>query len=477
MAELIHKVSQNLARISAAAPKPLGDQQYARTSMHHEDFVKHASMEKGSLSGTDDVIDDGVPRSGNTFTAVGHTITAVIGAGVLSLPYAISMLGWVAGPLCLGLFASITLYTSQLLADCGVINGLRQRTYTNVVETTFGRWGYLTIGWVQHSNLVLTALAYQITGGLSLQTVAKSICAAQGATDCFDSYWKWAIIFAAIQVLMVQMPDLSYFWWASLIGAAMSFSYSTIALALSIREGNTHGTVGGQSLTPSEKGFGILNSVGAILFAYSFSMILIEIQDTLKGAGKGGPVRVMQKAVQISVAAMTSFYMAVSVAGYMAFGNAVPGNILNAFDQPRWVIDMANIMVVIHMIPAYQVYSQPFLAFSEYHYNQWRYAPSFFKGITFRLVYRTAYVILIGFLGICLPFFGDIVGLVGAIGFWPATVFFPIECWIRVYRPNATKRMWLRCLNVGCFIVTLAATVGSVQLIVVDSQSYEIFSD
>lgn len=70
---------------------------------------------------------------------------------------------------------------------------------------------------------------------------------------------------------------------------------------------------------------------------------------------------------------------AVSVAGYMAFGNAVPGNILNAFDQPRWVIDMANIMVVIHMIPAYQVYSQPFLAFSEYHYNQWRYAPSFFK--------------------------------------------------------------------------------------------------
>lgn len=34
----------------------------------------------------------------------------------------------------------------------------------------------------------------------------------------------------------------------------------------------------------------------------------------------------------------------------------------------------------------------------------------------FRLVYRTAYVILIGFLGVCLPFFGDIIGLVGAIG-------------------------------------------------------------
>ena len=83
----------------------------------------------------------------NTFTAIGHTITAVIGAGVLSLPYSIAMLGWVAGPICLLIFAFVTLYTSQMLADCGVINGIRQRTYTNVVETTFGRWGYITIGW------------------------------------------------------------------------------------------------------------------------------------------------------------------------------------------------------------------------------------------------------------------------------------------------------------------------------------------
>lgn len=83
----------------------------------------------------------------NTFTAVGHTITAVIGAGVLSLPYSISVLGWVAGPICLLIFAFVTLYTSQMLADCGVINGVRQRTYTNVVETTFGRWGYICIGW------------------------------------------------------------------------------------------------------------------------------------------------------------------------------------------------------------------------------------------------------------------------------------------------------------------------------------------
>lgn len=143
--------------------------------------------------------------------------------------------------------------------------------------------------------------------------------------------------------------------------------------------GNTHGTVGGDSLTPAQKGFGILNAIGAILFAYSFSMILIEIQDTIKSAPKGGPIAPMKIAIRFSVALMTGFYMAVAIAGYMAFGDDVPSNILTGFSGPRWVVDWANIMVVIHMIPAYQVYSQPFLAFTEYHYNEWKYAPRWFK--------------------------------------------------------------------------------------------------
>lgn len=80
-------------------------------------------------------------------TAVGHTITAVIGAGILNLPYAISILGWIAGPLILLGAALVTLFTSNLLAECGVIRGVRQRTYTDLVLTTFGRRGYIIMGW------------------------------------------------------------------------------------------------------------------------------------------------------------------------------------------------------------------------------------------------------------------------------------------------------------------------------------------
>lgn len=40
----------------------------------------------------------------------------VIGSGILALPYAVAMLGWVGGLVALLLFAQITLYTSQV---CG----------------------------------------------------------------------------------------------------------------------------------------------------------------------------------------------------------------------------------------------------------------------------------------------------------------------------------------------------------------------
>ena len=73
-------------------------------------------------------------------------VTAVIGAGVLNLPYSISMLGWLGGPLTTLVFAVLTLYTSQLLADLYVVNGERQTTYTGLVQTVMGRWGFITIG-------------------------------------------------------------------------------------------------------------------------------------------------------------------------------------------------------------------------------------------------------------------------------------------------------------------------------------------
>jgi len=340
-------------------------------------------------------------------------------------------LGWIGGPICFIVFALITLYTAQILADLYIIDGKRMRTYTMMVETVMGRPGKIAIGIVQQFNLVLTALAYIITGAQAMQDLAESACGAErvAAGDCFDTFWQMAVIFGVLQIIMSFGESLERYWWASMIGAAMSFGYSIIALVLCWVYFDTKGTIQGIQLeTSSETAWNMLNAIGAILFAYSFSFILLEIQDTLqtpKGMKKG-PILPMKRAVNVCVSIMTGFYISIAVFGYLSQGNQVKPYILDSFpDAPSWVIILANAMVLVHMIPAFQVWSQPHFEWVQAEF------PLFERKKTFKYGYRVIYVCVVTFLAILLPFFNIILGFVGAVGFWPATIFFPIECWCK----------------------------------------------
>lgn len=55
--------------------------------------------------------------TGTVWTAVAHIVTGVIGSGVLSLAWSIAQIGWIAGPLAIILFASVTLLSAFLLSD------------------------------------------------------------------------------------------------------------------------------------------------------------------------------------------------------------------------------------------------------------------------------------------------------------------------------------------------------------------------
>jgi hypothetical protein len=85
--------------------------------------------------------DSVLDAAGTWITAAAHVITAVIGSGVLSLAWALSTMGWIAGPLILFAFAFVTWYTSLLLADAYRYPkdvGKRNYTYPGAVEAILG---------------------------------------------------------------------------------------------------------------------------------------------------------------------------------------------------------------------------------------------------------------------------------------------------------------------------------------------------
>lgn len=95
----------------------------------------------------------------------------------------------------------------------------------------------------------------------------------------------------------------------------------------------------------------------------------------------------------------------------------------------------------------------------------------------FRLVWRTAYVVVTAVVSMLMPFFNDVLGFLGAVGFWPLTVYFPIAMHKVQHNVQRYSKYWwwLTFIDVTCLVVSILAAVGSVEGIIVDSQGFQPF--
>ncbi|KAK7350914.1 hypothetical protein VNO77_09963 [Canavalia gladiata] len=447
--------------------------------------------------------DDGrVKRTGTVWTTSSHIITAVVGSGVLSLAWAIAQMGWIAGPTVMLLFSAVTLYTSSFLADCYRTGdpklGKRNYTFMDAVSTILGGYNVTFCGIVQYLNLFGSAIGYTIAAAISMMAIKRSNCihSSDGKNPCHISSNPYMISFGAMQIFFSQIPDFHNMWWLSIVAAIMSFTYSIIGLALGIAKiaetGTFKGSLGGISIgtvTEAQKIWGVFQALGNIAFAYSYSFVLLEIQDTIKSPPS--EVKTMKKATKLSIAVTTTFYMLCGCTGYAAFGDSAPGNLLTGFGfyKPYWLIDIANAAIVIHLVGAYQVYAQPLFAFIEKEAaKRWPKIDREFKisipGFQpysqniFVLVWRTVFVVITTVIAMLLPFFNDVLGVIGALGFWPLTVYFPVEMYILQKRiPKwSTKWIFLELLSAICLIVSIVAGLGSVVGVLLDLRKYKPFS-
>lgn len=82
----------------------------------------------------------------------------------------------------------------------------------------------------------------------------------------------------------------------------------------------------------------------------------------------------------------------------------------------------------------------------------------------FRLIWRTIYVIITTIISMVIPFFNSVLGILGAIGFWPLTVYYPIEMYIRQVHVKrwSRKYMLLQLLSFVTLIVSIAGLIGGV---------------
>ncbi|XP_031480833.1 lysine histidine transporter 1-like [Nymphaea colorata] len=437
------------------------------------DNVKSLSIENG-----DDELDKWLPitanRNAKWWYSAFHNVTAMVGAGVLSLPYAMSQLGWVPGITVLLLSWIITLYTLwQMVEMHEMVPGKRFNRYHELGQQAFGKKLGLYI--VVPQQLIVEVginIVYMVTGGQSLQKVHETVCG-----ECKPIRLTYFIlIFAAPQFFLSQLPNFNSISAISLTAAVMSLSYSTIAWGASVHKGKQPDVEYGlKASTTAGTVFNVLSALGDVAFAYAGHNVVLEIQASIPSTPDKPSKKPMWKGVVFAYIVVALCYFPVALIGYWYFGNDVADNILMSLEKPRWLVTVANIFVVIHVVGSYQVYAMPVFDMIEtVLVKKCQFKPSMFL----RLIARSSYVALTCIIGIIFPFFGGLLGFFGGFALAPTSYFLPCIIWLAIYKPKRFSLSWLTnwmCIILGVLLMTVSP-IGGLRQIILSARNYKFLS-
>ena len=186
--------------------------------------------------------------------------------------------------------------------------------------------------------------------------------------------------------------------------------------------------------------------MGTIGFAFGGHYVIAGARASVKRDA-------MAPAVAASYAAVTFSYFSVAIAGVLAFGGAVADDVLlsGSADAPaasRAVVAAANAAVVAHVSAGLQLFSQaPFDAAA---------------ARLGRVAGRAAYCAAVTACATALPFFGEVMALVGASLFLPATFVLPNIFHVAAGGAGTVERAVSVGLAAIMSLVSVAATGAAV---------------
>ncbi|XP_028101318.1 probable amino acid permease 7 [Camellia sinensis] len=380
---------------------------------------------------------------GTVWTAIAHVITGVIGAGVLSLAWCTAQLGWVGGPVTMLVFVAITIVSADLLCDCyrspdPEYGPTKSKSCVEAGKLYLGENSKRISGLFLQESMYGCGVAFVITSAASVRTIQKSNCHHKEGHKASCEYGDtvYMVLFGVVQIVASQIPDFHNMASLSFVAAIMSFFYSSIGFVLGfatvIENKKIMGRIGGVPAgTTTEKLWLVFQALGDVAFAYPYTIILLEIQKE-----KYLKLNAMKRILRIGTSQLD-------------------------------------------LVGGYQVYSQPVFAIAERwfgkKYPNSRFVNNFynfklpllsgFQLNPLRLCFRTFYVISTTVIAVIFPYFNQVLGVLGALNFWPLAIYFLMEMYFvqKKIRAWTTKWIVLQTFSIVCLIVSILALIGSVE--------------
>ncbi|XP_059643421.1 probable GABA transporter 2 [Cornus florida] len=410
-----------------------------------------------------------------------HLTTAVVGPTILTLPYAFRGLGWGLGFLCLTAMGVVSFYCfylmSLVLHHCEK-EGRRHIRFREFAADVLGSgWMFYFVIFIQTAVNTGVGIGAILLSGECLQIMYTTI-SPNGPLKLYD----FIAMVTVIMIVLSQLPTFHSLRHINMVSLLLCLGYTSLVVSACIYAGTSNNAPKKDySLETSDSArvFSAFTSI-SIMASIFGNGILPEIQATLAPPTTGKMLKGLLMCYSVII---VTFYSA-AVSGYWAFGNQSDGNILNSLMPddvtlvPTWVLALAVIFVLLQLFAIGLVYSQVAYEIMEKKsadVNQGMFSK---RNLIPRIILRSLYVIFCGFVAAMLPFFGDINGVVGAIGFIPLDFILPMLLYNMTYKPSRSSLIYW--INMSIMIVFtgvgLLGSFSSIRQLVLDASKFKLFS-
>ncbi|KAI0519747.1 hypothetical protein KFK09_007206 [Dendrobium nobile] len=411
-----------------------------------------------------------------------HLTTSIVAPALLSLPLAVAQLGWAAGVLILLVAGAVTFYSYTLLSlvlEQHALLGHRLLRFRDMAHHVLGpAWGRYYIGPLQFSLCFTAVVAGTLLAGQSM----KAIYLLEQPDGTMKLY-EFVVISGAITLILAQFPSFHSLRHFNLISLILCLAYSACATAGSIYIGHSSRAPEKDYSLPGDGQdhlFDVFNAVSIIATTYG-NGIIPEIQATIAPPVKGK----MFKGLCLCYSVVMSTFFSVAVSGYWAFGNQARSNILFNFTAdgrtliPKWFIVMTNIFTIVQIFAVTIVYLQPTNEVLEGLFADPKKEQYSARNVIPRMVFRSIVVAVGTIIAAMLPFFGDIIAVVGAFAFLPLDFVVPSVMYNITFRPSTRDFVfWINTMIATVSsILTVLGCIATVRQLTMDAKTYKLFAN
>eukprot|EP01135_Chromosphaera_perkinsii_P002796 Nk52_evm5s227 gene=Nk52_evmTU5s227 len=394
-------------------------------------------------------------RKSSVKRSVYNIMCTVVGGGLLGIPSSFAAVGWIYGISLLVVITLLACYSGHIIGRI-LRFGNPERTllsYQEMGETAFGKTGKYIVYFCAYGGLLfVSTLMLVLARDMWIEIFPSE--------DISEKMWLFISLLVIFPLIWVRtfnhVAFISFFGMASVL---VVVAYVIIASLVDYIGDTRDPKYSYKTIVATSDVNKISNYFVTIFFSLGGAPAFPEICRCLKNPKKYGQV------MNVSFGMMLFLYLSTSAVCYMVYGEhlldpAVKANIVVALPA-SWGKTMVAVLILIHVIAAYVVVSNPLWRMFEDIMNIDRHGTNI--AFVYMGIFRTLMLGVTFFIAILIPFFGVLMGLIGAtlvnsaIFILPPLFYMKIF-WKRTFRVNTvTRRQFvLGCIEYGMLIFMMA---------------------